>query len=149
MDRMIFINLPVRDLARSRRFYESVGAENDPRFTDDTAVGMRISDTISVMLLSHAKFGQFTTRAIADAHRTAQALFCLSAADRAAVDAMVAAARGAGGVADPTPTQDFSFMYGRSFEDPDGHIWEVMWMDAAAFESAMVDSRASTACAAE
>ena len=132
MPRMIFVNLPVADLARSVAFYEAIGATRNPQFSDDTAAGMVFSDTIHVMLLTHAKFGAFTPKAIADAHATSEVLIALAAADRSAVDAMVDAAAGAGGKADPVPGQDHGFMYHRSFEDPDGHIWEPMWMDPAA-----------------
>ncbi len=130
---MLFLNLPVTDLARSTAFYEAVGATRNPRFSDDTAACMVLSEAVSVMLLTHGKFAQFTSRPIADAHRTCQVLVCLTADDRPGVDTLVGAAAGAGGQADPNPTQDHGFMYGRSFEDPDGHIWEVVWMDPAAF----------------
>lgn len=139
MPQMIFVNLPVSDLARAVAFYEAIGATKNEEFSDDTAAGMAFSDTIHVMLLTHAKFGEFTTRAIAG-RDTAEALFCLSRDSREAVDAIVADALAAGGVADPTPTQDYGFMYGRSFEDPDGHIWEVMWMDLDAFRAARPDA---------
>ncbi len=132
MPKMIFVNLPVTDLDRSKAFYEAVGATNNPAFTDETAACMVVSDVIHVMLLTHAKWADFTTKAIPDAHSHAQVLLCVSADSRADVDAQVDTATAAGGKADPTPTQDFGFMYGRSFEDPDGHIWEVMWMDPAA-----------------
>jgi hypothetical protein len=131
MSKLIFINLPVTDLARAKAFYESVGATNDPRFTDETAACMVFSDTIHVMLLTHEKFMNFSPKPIAS-RDVAQALICISAEDRAAVDGMVEKAGKAGGALDPTPTQDYGFMYGRSFEDPDGHIWEVMWMDVEA-----------------
>ena len=84
------------------------------------------------MLLTHDKYRQFTSKKIADAKATSQVLICLSADSRDAVDDMVGKAQGAGGGADPGPKQDYGFMYGRSFEDPDGHHWEVMWMDVAA-----------------
>jgi len=129
---MIFVNLPVTDLDKSKAFYEAVGAANNPAFTDDTAACMVFSDVIHVMLLTHEKWATFTSKAIPDAHTTAQVLLCISAGSRDAVDAQVEKATGAGGKADPTPTQDYGFMYGRSFEDPDGHIWEVMWMDPTA-----------------
>jgi len=129
MTRMIFINLPVVDLPRAKAFYEAVGAVNNPSFTDETAACMVISDTISVMLLTHDKFRQFSPRAIPDAHQSAQVLLALSAESRDAVDAMVGAAGAAGGGIDPVPTQDHGVMYGRSFDDPEGHIWEVMWVD--------------------
>lgn len=134
MAKMIFVNLPVSDLARSIRFYEAVGATQNPRFSDATAMMMVFSDTIHVMLLTHEKFRQFTPKAIADATTASEVLLCLSADDKAAVDAQVEAAGPAGGKVDPSPKQDYGFMYGRSFEDPDGHGWEVMWMDADAAE---------------
>ena len=133
MPQMIFINLPVTDLDKSKAFYEAVGATNNPAFTDDTAACMVFSDVIHTMLLTHEKWATFTSKAIPDAHTHAQVLLCVSADSRADVDAQVEKATAAGGKADPTPTQDFGgFMYGRSFEDPDGHIWEVMWMDPTA-----------------
>ena len=133
MPQMIFINLPVTDLDKSKAFYEAVGATNNPAFTDDTAACMVFSDVIHTMLLTHEKWATFTSKAIPDAHTHAQVLLCVSADSRADVDAQVEKASAAGGKADPTPTQDYGgFMYGRSFEDPDGHIWEVMWMDVAA-----------------
>ena len=135
MSRMIFVNLPVTDLKRSMAFYEAVGATNEPKFTNEAAAMMRFSDEVNVMLLTHDFWRTFTTKQIPDAHQSAQVLLCLSADSREAVDAQVEAAWDAGGVTDPTPKQDMGgMMYGRSFEDPDGHIWEVMWMDAAAAE---------------
>ena len=133
MPQMIFVNLPVTDLDRSKAFYEAVGAANNPAFTDDTAACMVVEEgAIHVMLLTHEKWATFTSKAIPDAHTTAQVLICVSADSREAVDGQVDKAVKAGGKADPTPTQDYGFMYGRSFEDPDGHIWEVMWMDPTA-----------------
>lgn len=132
MPTLIFINLPVRDLERAIAFYEALGARRNLQFCDDTAACIVLSETIHVMLLTHAKFAQFSPRPIADAKAVAQVLLCLSAPSREAVDEEVRKAVAAGGVADPTPTQDFGFLYGRSYEDPDGHIWEVMWMDPAA-----------------
>lgn len=132
MEKMIFVNLPVSDLAQSIVFYEAVGAQNVPAFTDDSAAMMKFSETISVMLLTHERFSGFTSRKIPNAHETAQVLLALSEESRDAVDATVANATGAGGQADPNPQQDHGFMYGRSFADPDGHIWETVWMDVAA-----------------
>ena len=133
MPQMIFVNLPVTDLARSQAFYEAVGAVNNPAFTDETAACMVVTEgSIHVMLLTHAKWADFTTKTIPDARTHAQVLLCVSADSREAVDGQDDKAVKAGGKADPTPTQDFGFMYGRSFEDPDGHIWEVMWMDPTA-----------------
>jgi uncharacterized protein len=136
MAKMIFVNLPVSDLARSTAFYQAIGAEKNAQFSDDTASCMVFSDTIHVMLLTHNKYRQFTSKKIADAKSSSQVLICLSADSRAAVDDTVGKAQGAGGSADPGPKQDYGFMYGRSFEDPDGHHWEVMWMDVAAATAA-------------
>lgn len=135
MTQMIFVNLPVTELARSMRFYEAVGAANEPKFTNEAAAMMRFSDAVNVMLLTHDFYRTFTSKEIPDAHRSAQVLLCLSAESREAVDALVEAAGRAGGVLDPCPKQDMDgMMYGRSFEDPDGHIWEVMWMAKTAAE---------------
>ncbi|MDQ4061893.1 MAG: VOC family protein [Pseudomonadota bacterium] len=132
MSKMIFVNLPVADLERATAFYEAVGAEKNEQFCDGTASCMVFSETIHVMLLSHDKFRQFTPKRIADARETSEVLICISADSRDSVDEMVEKAGSAGGKVDPGPKQDYGFMYGRSFEDPDGHIWEVMWMDMAA-----------------
>jgi hypothetical protein len=132
MSKLIFVNLPVSDLARATAFYEAIGATRNPQFSDETAACMVFSDTIHAMLLTHDKFRQFTAKKIADAKTACEVLICLSADSRAAVDDVVGKGQRAGGVADPSPKQDFGFMYGRSLEDPDGHIWEVMWMDVEA-----------------
>ena len=134
MSRMIFVNLPVADLVVSRGFLEALGATNEPKFTDDTAACMVLSDSIFVMLLTHDKFKQFTPLPIADANAGSQVLLCLSADSRESVDSTVERAVAAGGTADPAPKQDYGVMYGRSVTDPDGHIWEIMWMDPAAAE---------------
>ncbi len=132
MAKMIFVNLPVTDLPASMKFYEAVGFTNNPMFTNDQAAAMAWSDEIVVMLLRHDFWKTFTSKTIPDAHQSAQVLLCLSHDSQASVDAIVDAAVAAGGKPEPTPTQDLGFMYGRSFEDPDGHIWEIMWMDLAA-----------------
>ena len=134
MPQMIFVNLPVTDLGKSKAFYEAVGAANNPAFTDETAACMVVEEgSIHVMLLTHEKWATFTSKTIPDARTTAQVLLCVSADSREEVDGQVDKAVKAGGKADPTPTQEYGdFMYGRSFEDPDGHIWEVMWMDPTA-----------------
>ncbi len=137
MSKLIFVNLPVGDLERAISFYEAIGAHKDERFCDDTAACMVLSETIHVMLLTHDKFRQFTPKKIADARQSTEVLLCVSAESREAVDDVTAKAEAAGGNPDPGPKQDHGFMYGRSFEDPDGHIWEVMWMDVAAAQSAM------------
>jgi predicted lactoylglutathione lyase len=128
---MIFVNLPVADLPRSVAYYEAVGATQNPQFSDDTAACMVLSETIHVMLLTHDKFRQFTPRAIADARAASEVLLCVSCDSREAVDAWAEAALAYGG-AEPRGPQDHGFMYGRSLADPDGHIWEPMWMDMAA-----------------
>lgn len=134
MSRMIFVNLPVNDLAKSRQFLEALGAVNEPKFTDETAACMTLSETIHVMLLTHDKFSQFTSLPIADTEKTAQVILCLSCDSRESVDLSIERGVSAGGTADPSPKQDYGVMYGRSIADPDGHIWEVMWMDASAAE---------------
>lgn len=129
---MIFVNLPVRDLARSKRFFEALGFAFNPQFTDDTAACMVISETIFAMLLTHEKFGTFTPKkgAICDAKQSTEVLVALSRENRAAVDAIVKKAVAAGGNTFSEP-QDHGFMYAHAFQDLDGHVWEVMWMDPA------------------
>lgn len=136
MSQKIFINLPVADLARAMSFYEAIGATNNPMFTDETAACMVLSDTIHVMLLTHDKFRQFTPRPVADARAATEVLLAISLDSPEGVDRIADAAERAGGRADPAPKQDLGFMYGRSFEDPDGHIWEPFWMDMEAAEGA-------------
>ena len=134
MSRMIFVNLPVTDLGKARAFLEALGAVNEPKFTDETAACMTFSDSIHVMILTHDKFRQFTPRPIADADAGTEVLLCLSADSREQVDSFIERGVAAGGTADPAPKQDYGVMYGRSVADPDGHIWEMMWMDPAAAE---------------
>jgi hypothetical protein len=129
---MIFVNLPVAELGRSKAFYEAVGLSNNPQFSDETGACMVLSETIMVMLLTHAKWARFTSKTIPDPKTTAQVLLCISRDSREAVDTIVETAVRHGGTADPTPVQDLGFMYGRSFEDPDGHIWETVWMNPVA-----------------
>jgi predicted lactoylglutathione lyase len=136
MATMIFVNLPVTDLDRSIAFYRAIGAEQNMQFSDATAAMMSFSPEVNVMLLTHGKYRQFTSKPIADAHASSQTLLCLSSGSRDEVDAMVAAAAGAGGLPDPGPKQEGGFYYGRGFEDPDGHQWEVMWMDMSALGDA-------------
>lgn len=128
MPTKIFVNLPVRDLEAAKRFYGTLGFANNKQFTDETAASMVVSDDIYVMLLTHAKFAEFAPRPIADARATTQVLLCLSRESRGEVDALVAKAVAAGGRTYSEP-KDHGFMYGHGFQDPDGHVWEVMWMD--------------------
>lgn len=130
MSKMIFVNLPVRDLAKSMAFYEALGFTNEPRFTDETAAAMVWSDSIFVMLLTHDKWQSFTDRPIPPTSASEVSL-ALAMDDRAAVDAMIAAAAAHGGAADINPVQDHGFMYGRDLLDPDGHVWGPFWMDPA------------------
>ncbi len=143
MTKLIFVNLRVADVARSTGFYESIGAVKNPQFSDDSASCMVFSETIHAMLLSHDKYRQFTSKPIADAHEFSQVLICISAGSRGDVDAVIEKAAAAGGLPDPSPSQDYGFMYGRSFEDPDGHHWEVMWMDLEAATAAMAPAAAA------
>lgn len=135
MAKMIFVNLPVADLGRSVAFYQAIGATRNAQFSDDTGACMVFSETIYVMLLTHAKFAGFSPRPIADAHATTQVLLAISADSREDVDAMIAAALAAGGT-EVGQTQDHGFMYGRDFADPDGHVWEPYWMNMTPADSA-------------
>lgn len=136
MPRMIFVNLPVGNLDRSIAFYDAIGCTRDPRFSNDQAAMMVWSDTISFMLLTHGFYQGFTSRKIADAHATSQVLLALSRDSRADVDLIAEAALKAGG-REHRAAQDMGFMYSRAFEDPDGHVFEPMWMDVEAALSSM------------
>jgi predicted lactoylglutathione lyase len=129
----IFVNLPVQDLEKSMAFFREIGFDFNPQFTDDTAACMVISEHIYAMLLTHAKFKEFTKKAIADARTTTEVLTALTVEGREEVDAMVGRALDAGGSPAREP-QDHGFMYERSFEDLDGHIWEIVWMDPKAIQ---------------
>lgn len=133
MNQMIFVNLPVKDLEASKAFWGKLGYSFNPQFSDDTAACMIISDTIFAMLLTEPKFKEFTKpgKEIADATRTTEVLLALSAESREKVDELADGALAAGGSPAKEP-MDYGTMYGRSFTDPDGHHWEVMWMDPAA-----------------
>lgn len=131
MTKMIFVNLPVQDLAASIRFYEAIGCEKNNQFSNDKAASMVWSDTINFMLLTHEFFATFTPKTIADAGKTCEVLICLSCDSRDEVDVITEAAAVAGGTVDIRPPTDMDFMYGRSFEDVDGHVFEPMWMDVS------------------
>jgi predicted lactoylglutathione lyase len=124
----IFVNLPVKDLNRSKDFFTSIGFTINPQFTDDTAACVVISEDIYAMILTHAKFKEFTKKQIADATKTTEVLTCLTTDSKDKVNEMVDKAIAAGGTEARDP-MDYGFMFARSFNDPDGHIWEVMWMD--------------------
>ena len=131
MTRMIFVNLPVRDLARSMAFYEALGFTNNPTFSDDSGACMVWSESIFVMILTHEKWSMFTSRPI-PARDSSEVMNCLSCDSRDEVNRLTETAGANGGTADINPAQDHGFMMSRSFADPDGHVWEVMWMDPAA-----------------
>ena len=135
MTKTIFISLPVADLDKSVAFYKAIGFTSNPQFTDDTAACMVWSETISVMLLTHAKWRTFTTRPIPPS-TSSEVAFNVTCESREAVDAMNQAAGANGGTADINPVQDHGSMYGRDMADPDGHIWGAMWMDLAEFPEA-------------
>src|SRR5689334_14464429 len=129
----IFVNLPVKDLRKSIAFFTRLGFSFNAQFTDDTATCMIVGEDIYVMLLTYAKFQTFTPKKICDATTSTEVLVCLSRESREKVDDMVRKAVAAGGATYNEP-QDHGFMYAHGFQDPDGHIWELMWMDPAALK---------------
>ncbi len=133
MATQIFVNLPVKDLKRSMAFFTRIGLRNNPQFTDDTAACMVVSDDICVMLVTEAKFKTFTPKPIVDATKSTEVLVCLSRESRDAVDEMVRQATAAGG-STYAPPKDYGFMYQHGFQDPDGHLWELIWMDPKAVQ---------------
>jgi len=134
---MIFVNLPVANLARSMAFYEALGFTKNPGFSDDSGSCMVWSEAIFVMILTHEKWKIFTTRPIPDAGSSEVSL-CLSLDSRDEVNRLVEAGAAHGGTADVNPPEDHGFMYQRTILDPDGHIWEPMWMDPAAASGEIV-----------
>ena len=122
----------MRDLAASTKLYLALGGELNPQFSNDQASSVMFSDAIGVMLLTHDHYREFTKRPIGDARRDSHAMIALTVDDRDAVDATLTSAVAAGGRADPNPAQDLGFMYNRHIEDPDGYVWEVVWMNPAA-----------------
>jgi predicted lactoylglutathione lyase len=132
MASQIFINLPITDLKRSMDFYTQIGFRNNPQFTDETAASMVYSEHIFVMLLTHKKFSEFTKKQIADTKKTVAVINSLSLDSAAQVNEVLDKALKAGAT-EPTPARDYGFMQQRSFEDPDGHLWEVFYMDMSKF----------------
>jgi predicted lactoylglutathione lyase len=128
MATMIFVNLPVTDLAAAMAYYKALGFDHNPQFTDETAAAIVISDTIYVMVLTHEKFAQFSSKPIPDAKAQTGALYALSRDSRADVDAIAEAGLKAGGT-ETRDTMDYGFMYSRAVADIDGHVWEYVWMD--------------------
>jgi len=129
--RQIFVNLPIRDMARSKAFFGALGFSFNPQFTNDQGACMVVADDIFVMLLVEPFFQTFTKKPVADASTSTEVLLCLSCASRAEVDQLVRKALAAGGSA-PMPVQDHGFMYGHGFTDPDGHMWELVYMEPGA-----------------
>lgn len=129
----IFVNLPVKDLKRSMEFFTKLGYRFNPQFTDETAACMVISEDIYVMLLTHAKFKEFTPKAICDSTKSTEVLVCLSYESRDKVNDTVRKAVAAGGTT-YTESKDYGFMYQHGFQDLDGHIWELIYMEASTIE---------------
>jgi uncharacterized protein len=136
MQRMIYVNLPVENLAVAERFYEAIGCRKNPQFSDGNAASMVWSDTITFQLLTRNYFKTFTAKPIADAHGSCAMLIALSQDSRDLVDTVVNAAASAGGKADVRDRMDMGWLYNRAVEDPDGHILELVWMDVTAMATA-------------
>jgi predicted lactoylglutathione lyase len=137
--RLIFVNLPVRDLAASRQFFGGLGFSFDEKFTDESCACMVVSEQAYVMLLAQERFADFTTKPTADARTSTEAILCVSAPARECVYELADAALAAGAAPAQEP-MDHGFMYGRSFHDLDGHHWEVMWMSQEAVEAGPQDA---------
>ena len=131
MSRQIFVNLPIKNMERSTAFFGVLGFSFNPQFTNEQGACMVVSDSIYVMLLVEPFFQTFTKKQIADAGKTTEVLICLSCESRAEVDELVRKAVAAGG-STPNAPQDHGFMYGHGFQDLDGHIWELAYMDPSA-----------------
>jgi uncharacterized protein len=140
MAQPVFVNLAVEDVARATAFYEAIGCTKNDQFSGPTASAMVFSESLTFMLLHRDFFQTFTPRAVADANTVTEVLIALPLEDRAAVDALVDKAAGAGGGGDLRPVQDMGFMYGRTFTDPDGHIFEPFHMDMEATAKAMAQA---------
>lgn len=132
MPKMIFVNLPITDVARSSTFYGGLGFTFNPQFSDDSTASYVVSDTITIMLLTREKFAGFCTKPVGDPAKETSAIIAFSADSRAEVDAFGAAVLAGGGADNDRPQVMGDYMYGRSFSDPDGNVLEIMWMDVAA-----------------
>jgi predicted lactoylglutathione lyase len=143
VSRQLYVNLAVDDLDRSVAFFTALGFSFDPRFTDETATSMIVGEDAFVMLLTKAKFAEFAKKPIVDAAAQTEVLLAVSAGSREGVDELAEAALASGG-AEANDPLDYGFMYSRSFQDPDGHVWEVVWMDE---EAAEAEARAEGAVA--
>jgi predicted lactoylglutathione lyase len=128
MPKAIYVNLPVADLKRSMVFFEALGFSFNKQFTNDDAASLVISETIFAMLHTPDSFRRFTSKALSDAHKTTEVLLTLQVENKEMVNELTDKALKAGG-REPRAPEDHGFMFGRAFEDPDGHIWEIFWMD--------------------
>ena len=128
MSRQIYVNLPIKNMERTKAFFGALGFSFNPQFTNEQGACMVVADDIYVMLLVESFFQTFTKKPVADATKSTEVMICLSCESRAEVDELVRKAIAAGGTA-PNPVQDHGFMYGHGFTDLDGHVWEVMYMD--------------------
>jgi predicted lactoylglutathione lyase len=137
MPKMIFVNLPVEDLAAATRFYEAIGCKKNEQFSDHRASSMVWSDAITFHLLTRDYFATFTPKPVADARQSCEVLLAITLDSREAVDAISEAAAAAGGKADVRAPMDMGWMYNRAFEDTDGHIFEAVWADMAAMNEQM------------
>lgn len=135
MSQRVFINLPVKDLKRSKKFFAELGYSFDPNFSDDTAGALKLDADNTAMLLTHEKFKSFTNKPLPDPDATIGVLVALRFDSKAEVDAIMKKALASGG-SEPKPTSDLGFMYQRTFADPDGHRWEPFWFDPAALPQA-------------
>lgn len=132
MTKTIYVNLPAADLAAATRFYEAIGCARNEQFSDERAASMVWSEAITFQLLSQDYFAGFAPKPVANAHETCQTLLALTCDSRKAVDAIAEAAAASGGRTDMREPMDLGWMYNRAFEDPDGHVYEAVWMDMAA-----------------
>jgi uncharacterized protein len=136
--RLIFVNVPVKDPAASMAFFRELGFDFNEMFTDESCACMVVSEQAYVMLIAESRFADFTTKPVADARAATEALLCVSASGREEVDALADRALAAGAT-ESVEAEDHGFMYGRSFNDPDGHVWSVMWMSPEAVEQGPPD----------
>ncbi|RUX62207.1 VOC family protein [Mesorhizobium sp. M7A.F.Ca.CA.002.12.1.1] len=134
MTKMIFLNLPVRDLQAATKFYLAIGGTLNPQFSSDQSSSIMFSDSIGVMLLTHQHYSQFTARPIGDPKRDSQMLIALTVDSKDEVNVVIEKGVAAGGRADPTPAQVLGFMLNRHIEDPDGNVWELLWMNPSAMQ---------------
>lgn len=135
MTKMIFVNLPVSNIAAATRFYEAIGCTKNAQFSDEKSASMMWSDTITLQLLSREYFSTFTPKRVADAHDTSEVLLALSRDSREEVDATAEAAAASGGRADIRDRRDLGFLYNRAVQDPDGHVLELIWLDMNAMNN--------------